>query len=169
VRRRLLAGGLGFFLITATRGALAGECDAAMRAASKLVVWKDDEPATFAAWEELLRWQRRVAPRCVDGGVATELTSFVTFKLSRSWSSLDELLALTRRTQSFATFVIGRINSTASRKELERLLASAEDACPVQAQPLCTTIAAAATEAIAWQDWGERKWPEWRERKLRNR
>ena len=99
-----------------------------------------------ANWDTLYQvfYRHRFAD---DGAVAEAFSDFVVHRLATRWSTLPSLARLAANDSAFSAFIIRHIDATADLDEL-RVLVRRTSNCPARVRSLCSSIHAAAREAV---------------------
>ena len=88
---------------------------------------------------------------CDDGCVNEELDHRLTRLLARDWPAVVELGDLGKKQPRFKRFVLKHLGGDADPKELRKVRANAETACPAGRRDLCREISAAVSRGLAQQ------------------
>ena len=85
-----------------------------------------------------------------DGAVAEGFSDFIVHRLATRWSTLPSLARLTAKDSAFTAFIIRHIDATTDLDEL-RVLERQSANCPARVRSLCSSIHAAARQAVDQQ------------------
>lgn len=110
--------------------------------------WVSNELPGLKTWAAIHKSFQQYAPQCDDGFVAEGYTEAVVVLLARRWKSIRELAAIAKRDPNFEKFVLRHINASADPDDLNRIRSQAANQCLAKHQVLCSSIHAAASEAI---------------------
>lgn len=92
---------------------------------------------------------KRNLPACEDEGLyADGYTNLVVGILAANWDDLHTLDELATKNDAFKQFVLHHIGISAGEDDLNRVLRSAQTACPKQSSVLCKEIAKRCKAAL---------------------
>lgn len=110
--------------------------------------WVSNELPGLKTWAAIHKSFQQHAPQCDDGFIAEGYTEAVVVLLAHRWQSIRELTTITKHDLKFEKFVLRHINASADPDDLKRIQLLASSQCPAKHKALCSSIYAAATEAI---------------------
>jgi hypothetical protein len=103
---------------------------------------KSAEEATdqLHSWHNVYQFFKRYG-KCYDGSVAEGANDKIQLLWADHWSTLPEMIALTRKDREFKTFIWQRIgDEDFPRDEFERVVRHARVECPHVATNFCRAI-----------------------------
>lgn len=79
---------------------------------------------------------------CMDGGIATGVSSIIVESLDKNWSQIDRLSTLTKKDSSFQKFILSNIqpNVTAQEAEVKSIIGKAKKSCPKEMKTFCRKL-----------------------------
>jgi hypothetical protein len=111
--------------------------------------WLSKELPRLKAWDAIHESFRKFTPQCDDGFIAEGYTDAIVVLLSHHWSSLPELVAISKRDSNFIKFVVRHINASADPDDLKQLLSQVANQCPPENKEICVRIHSATNSAIS--------------------
>lgn len=103
-----------------------------------------------ADWVDVHAVFKRNFPGCQDDGLyADGYSNMVVGVLSANWRDIELLADMSAKDEGFRKFVLRHVDSSASEKDLRKVLGDSEAACPATARQLCAEIAQRCKQALA--------------------
>lgn len=130
---------LGFFLLSYPLVVDAKECSPAEAETA------ENATDSLHSWEQIYTAYSRYR-HCDEAAIAQGFTDKVVHLLATDWGTLAKLDVILQRDPQFLGFVVRHINGSADPAELDKVIASANSACPFSMHSLCKQLTSAASE-----------------------